>query len=131
MSEKVKEITNKSDKKIVPIINAIKNKKNKFVKSRKMFNKIYNKYIDKLKGMDEDYIVNDNCTGCGICKDICPVENIEIINRIPKFKHNCEQCVACIQYCPQKAINYKNLTQDRRRYTNPEISYKELMERNK
>ncbi|MDR2784019.1 MAG: EFR1 family ferrodoxin [Treponema sp.] len=131
MSGKVKEITNKSDKKIVPVINAIKNKKDKRVKSKKIFDKIYNKYIDKLKSMDKDYIVSDNCTGCKICKNICPAKNIEIINGIPHFGHNCEQCVACIQYCPQKAINYKNLTQNRTRYTNPEISCKELMERNK
>jgi MinD superfamily P-loop ATPase len=80
--------------------------------------------------MDRDYIVDGNCTGCGICKMVCPVKNIEIMNGKPNFKHNCEQCVACIQYCPQRAINYKNLTQKRRRYTNPKINYKELSERN-
>jgi hypothetical protein len=32
--------------------------------------------------------------------------------------------------CPQKAINYKNLTQNRGRYTNPEIDYRELSEYN-
>ncbi|MDR2096956.1 MAG: EFR1 family ferrodoxin [Spirochaetaceae bacterium] len=131
MSERVKEITNKSDKKILTVINAIKNRKNNHVKSRKIFSIVYHNYIDKLKDMDKDYIVSDNCIGCGICKDICPAGNIEIINGIPNFKHNCEQCVACIQYCPQKAINYKDLTQKRKRYTNPEISYKELIERNR
>jgi hypothetical protein len=44
-----------------------------------MFNKIYKKY------MDEDYIVSDNCMRYRICKDICTVRNIGIINEIPNF----------------------------------------------
>jgi MinD superfamily P-loop ATPase len=78
----------------------------------------------------KDYNVNDNCIGCGICKEVCSVKNIEIINKKPIFGNNCECCVACIQYCPRKAINYKNKTQKRKRYTHPEINYKELSEYN-
>jgi MinD superfamily P-loop ATPase len=79
---------------------------------------------------DKNYNINNNCIGCKICKEVCPVNNIEMINNKPEFQHHCEQCMACIQYCPQKAINYKEITQKRRRYTNPEINYKELAERN-
>jgi ferredoxin/flavodoxin len=131
MNKKVSKITNRSDKKMIPILNAIKNKKNKHIKkSWKKFDSFYYKYIDTLKTMDQDYNINDSCTGCGICEGICPVKNIKIISGRPNFKHSCEQCLSCIQYCPQKAINYKDLTQSRRRYTNPEITYKELLERN-
>jgi ferredoxin len=131
MSDKINEITEKSNKNIIPIVNAIKNKENNIIrKSNKLFTIVYNKNIDNFRDMDRDYIVDNNCTGCEICRMVCPVKNIEIINKMPNFRHNCEQCVACIQYCPQKAINYKNLTQNRSRYTNPEISYKELSEMN-
>jgi ferredoxin/flavodoxin len=131
MSNKVNEITKKSDKDIIPIINSIKNKKNNFIsKTNKLFSMVYNKNIYNFKTMDKDYIIENNCTGCGICKAVCSVKNIEIIGGKPNFKHNCEQCVACIQYCPQRAINYKNLTQNRGRYTNPDINFKELSERN-
>jgi MinD superfamily P-loop ATPase len=68
--------------------------------------------------------------GLSQLSEVCPIKNITIINKSPIFNHHCEQCVVCIQFCPQKAINYKNATQKRRRYTNPEISYKELAERN-
>ena len=83
-------------------------------------------FVKKVSNMDKNYSVNNSCTGCGICKIVCPVRNIELENKKPVFSGNCEQCVACIQYCPTKALNYKNSTQKRRRYTNPEIDYKEL-----
>jgi ferredoxin len=131
MSDKIDGITKKSNKNIVPIVNAIKSKKSNTIKTtKKLFSAIYNKNINTFKDMDRDYIVDNDCTGCEICRMVCPVQNIEIINKRPNFKHNCEQCVACIQYCPQRAINYRGLTRGRRRYTNPEISYKELSEMN-
>jgi ferredoxin len=132
MSKKINKITNKSDKKLIPIINSIKNRKNNKVnRLMKIFSFINKDFIKKVSAMDKDYSVNDNCTGCGICKEVCPVKNIEIINNRPQFSHHCENCIACIQFCPQRAINYKNATQNRGRYTNPAISYKELSERNK
>ena len=131
MSEKIDEITKKSNEKLVPIIDSIKMRKNnKINKSTKIFSFINKGFIKKVAGMDKDFTINNNCTGCGICKEVCPVKNIELVNNKPQYSHHCEQCVACIQYCPQKAINYKNVTQTRRRYTNPEINYKELSEYN-
>lgn len=83
-------------------------------------------YAKKGKG----FHVSDDCIGCGICEKVCPVSNIKMENNKPGFHHNCEQCMACVQWCPKKAINYKNKTQNRGRYTNPSISVKELIEYN-
>jgi len=127
MSKEVNKITEKSDKNLVPIINSIKNRENNKVnRLTKIFSFINKDFIKRVSTMDKDYNVNNNCTGCGICKEVCPVKNIELTNNKPQFNHNCENCTACIQFCPQKAINYKNATQNRRRYTNPGISYKEF-----
>ena len=132
MSKKINEITKKSNEKLIPIINSIKMKKNNRVnKLTKIFEFINKDFIKKVSNMDKDYTVNDNCTGCTICEKVCPVKNIEMINNKPQYKHHCENCIACIQFCPQKAINYKNATQNRRRYTNPEVNYMELFEYNK
>ena len=132
MSEKINEITEKSNEQLAPIIKSIKAKENNRVnKFTKIFEFINKGFIKKVSNMDEDYVVGNNCTGCTICEQVCPVKNIEIVNKKPQFKHHCENCVACIQFCPEKALNYKNITQNRRRYTNPEISYKELSEYNK
>jgi ferredoxin/flavodoxin len=127
MSEKVEEITRTSNENLIPIIAAIKVKKNNSInKLTGMFKFINRNFIAKVSEMDEDFTVNDDCTGCGICEEVCPVKNIEMTGGKPQYKHHCEQCLACLQFCPQRAINYKNATQTRRRYTNPEISHKEL-----
>jgi ferredoxin len=132
MSEKVDEITHKSNEELVPIVNAIKTRKNnKVSKLTGIFKFVNNNFIAKVSDMDKDFTVNNTCIGCGICKEVCPVKNIEMANNKPQYMHHCEQCVACIQYCPQRAINYKDVTQGRRRYTNPEINYKELSTCNK
>jgi ferredoxin len=113
------------------VIYSIKNKENKNIKGTNVLMKIVsNSFLKNVNTTDKYYNVNGNCIGCGICKEVCPVKNIEIINKIPNFKHKCEQCMACIQYCPKEAINYKNVTQKRSRYVNPNINYKELVEKN-
>ncbi len=71
---------------------------------------------------DKGFNVSDACNGCGTCAVVCPVANIAMKNQKPSFQHDCEQCMACVQWCPKQAINYKNKTQSRRRYTNPSIS---------
>jgi ferredoxin/flavodoxin len=120
----------RADKKLSLIISDIKNRKNnKIKKPNKKVEQIYQNAIQTIS-LVQDYNINDNCIGCGTCKDVCPVRNIEIINKKPVFNNKCECCVACIQYCPRQAINYKDKTQKRKRYTHPEISYKELSEYN-
>jgi len=69
---------------------------------------------------------NSKCTGCGICSKICPAENIEIINRKPSWGNHCEQCLACLHWCPKEAIQYKNDSLNKERYHNPHIKVQEL-----
>jgi len=47
-------------------------------------------------------------------------------NGKPEWQRHCEHCVACISWCPEKAINYGNKTQDRRRYRNPLVTVEEF-----
>jgi ferredoxin len=132
MSKKVDEITAISNAKLIPLIDSIKRKKKNSVnRLTRVFKSMNEKFVKEASNMDENFTVSNDCTGCGVCEKVCPVKNIEMADNKPRYKHHCEQCVACIQFCPKKAINYKDVTQNRRRYTNPEINFKELYEYNK
>lgn len=109
------------------IILDVSNRKQQLVKrGNGLIRSYYRAQMSKIARKDSGYQVDENCTSCGICKKVCPVDNIIMISGKPTFQHHCEQCVACIQYCPVKAINYKNKTQKRTRYMHPEISWQEL-----
>jgi ferredoxin len=69
---------------------------------------------------------DENCNGCGTCARICPAENITIQDKRPLWHHQCEYCLACMQWCPSLAIQYANRTQKRGRYHHPDIGVKEL-----
>jgi ferredoxin len=79
-----------------------------------------------LASKDCCFTVSDDCVNCGMCAKICPVGNIELAYGKPAFRHGCEQCMACIQWCPQRAINYGNKTQKRRRYHHPAVKAEDL-----
>lgn len=68
-----------------------------------------------------------SCSSCGICEKVCPVDNIVMKNGKPKWGRHCTQCMACINWCPQRCIDYTPITKKRQRYTNPEITLKELL----
>jgi ferredoxin len=48
----------------------------------------------------------EKCISCGICEKVCPVNNIQLENGTPIWKHNCEMCFACDEWCPHKAIHH-------------------------
>jgi ferredoxin len=128
MRDTVEEETKKSEIDFEPILRAIKNREINQVPGIKPIEEIaYRVWIKLPSNIDKNYTVSDDCIKCGICEKVCPVGNIGLNEAgIPYFKHNCEQCMACIQFCPKKAINYKDKTQNRKRYTHPAIKYTDL-----
>lgn len=73
--------------------------------------------------------ITDACNHCGICSLVCPADNIELVDGKPLFRHQCEACMACIQYCPTLALNYKNRTKGKERYHHPNIKPEDLFHR--
>jgi ferredoxin/flavodoxin len=128
MADTVAEETRQSDLALGPIIQDIKNRAtNKVARWEPLQEVAYRSLIAFVHDMDRHYTVSDACTGCGICEKVCPVDNISPDGAgRPLFHHRCEQCVACIQFCPTRAINYKDRTQGRRRYTHPAIKFTDL-----
>jgi len=94
----------------------------------KLSNKSSIKELEKFKKKDEEFRVNDKCIHCKVCNNICPVNNIDISAGKPIWRNNCEQCMACIQWCPVEAIDYSDKTQNRKRYSNPEIKANDLIQ---
>ncbi len=88
---------------------------------------MYPRFIRGVHEADRKFSVDDRCTACGTCAEVCPVGNIRIEGDRPVWLHHCEQCMACIQLCPTDAIQ-AGKTEGRRRYRNPEIAVGMLKE---
>jgi ferredoxin len=73
-----------------------------------------------VPGDDKKFFIDENCDGCGICKRVCPVKNIEIKGGKPVWLHKCEQCGSCFNWCPKKALHGKNLAA-RTYHLNPNV----------
>ena len=70
---------------------------------------------------DRFFRVDANCNGCGLCAEVCPVGDIEMVDGKPEWKGRCEQCYACFHWCPQNAVQYGRSARVRR-YHHPKTS---------
>jgi ferredoxin len=86
------------------------------------------KIIHDTRPLDRDFNAGERCNGCGVCKKVCPVQNIRLVNKKPEYMHNCQRFMACMQYCPQQAIQYKGKYISKVRYYHPVISINEIAE---
>lgn len=86
---------------------------------------LINPLFDKYGINTKKFYANDNCIGCGICKKVCNTQNIKLDVK-PIWGENCNQCLACINLCPVKAIQYGKGTEKKGRYKNPNININEL-----
>ncbi|MCF0138107.1 MAG: flavodoxin [Oscillospiraceae bacterium] len=62
------------------------------------------------------FTVNNACVSCGLCAGNCPLHNIDIVDRAPKWGNDCIHCLSCICVCPKSAIEYGKSTKGRRRH---------------
>ena len=77
--------------------------------------------MESVQLMDAGFFSDGNCVGCGTCAAVCPVENIIMTADGPTWQHHCEQCFACLQWCPQSALQFRNGTVGRKRYHHPAV----------
>ncbi|MDO4155070.1 MAG: EFR1 family ferrodoxin [Clostridia bacterium] len=76
--------------------------------------------------------ITENCTGCTVCSQICPLGNIAVdAGRAHRLHKTCAFCLACIQNCPQKAITLRSEKNPNARYRNEHISLEEIIRANK
>ncbi|MFQ3620355.1 MAG: EFR1 family ferrodoxin [Spirochaetales bacterium] len=87
----------------------------------------YRMSAPQVSSMDKNFLVENSCTSCGLCAQLCPVKNITLIKGRPTWNHRCEQCLACLQFCPVEAIQFGKKTKGRKRYHHPEITVQDLL----
>lgn len=69
------------------------------------------------------FYATEDCTGCGLCEELCPCQAIKLTDGKPKWvKINCTLCLGCLHRCPAQAIQYGKKTEQRGRYLNPNVS---------
>jgi ferredoxin len=96
-----------------------------------LFSGIYKVSYRHVQKMDKNFWADEKCNHCGICSKICPANNIEMIDEKPVWLHRCEQCFACLQWCPQEAIQYGEKTAQYPRYRHPEVTLEDMLEQTK
>ncbi|MBU4199108.1 MAG: EFR1 family ferrodoxin [Verrucomicrobia bacterium] len=83
--------------------------------------------IGQFRKADKKFWVESTCRECGLCAKVCPVDNIKLVDKKPTWLHRCEQCMACLQWCPVQAIQYGQVTKNRKRYHHPQSQAKDFI----
>ncbi|MCL1804093.1 MAG: 4Fe-4S dicluster domain-containing protein [Eubacteriaceae bacterium] len=117
----------KADTDLARIISDIKERKeSKAIRPSIVLSAMHNRQALGFAEKDKGYTVSEECNSCAVCSSVCPAGNIKMVDGLPEFGHKCEQCMACIHWCPLKAINYQGKTESRNRYTHPAIKASQL-----
>jgi ferredoxin len=85
-------------------------------------------FDDAVKLIDQSFAADNKCNGCGICAQVCPVDNIEIVDRRPVWQHHCESCLSCFVWCPQSAISGGILSGKTERYHHPDVTLPDMLQ---
>lgn len=86
--------------------------KNSIYKMTKIAEKMYLKSGTSTK----KFYTTDACIGCGACVNMCPMNNIKLVDNKPQWIGNCSHCTACLNRCPKHAVEVGNKTQGKIRY---------------
>ncbi len=58
-------------------------------------------------------LITEECTGCGICADVCPHEAIQLTREMAypePVPLACVGCLDCVAQCPFDAIEVRDLS---------------------
>lgn len=121
----------RAEEKITAIAAAVARREQRPVEKGPLWQNILFTWLNRLAfphvpSMDKRFWVDDRCNFCGICKTVCPCGNIELQAGRPLWLHHCEQCLACIQWCPSEAIQFGKKTPRYERYHHPEVKLSDM-----
>jgi ferredoxin len=85
-----------------------------------------------VKGWDSlGFYADKTCNSCGICSNVCPVNNISLVDGKPCWDDHCLNCFACFHWCPQQSIQIANLTKKMNRYHHPDVKLIKIVNQKK
>ncbi len=116
-AEKIAEIVKTNQKKI---------EKDHFI-TIKLSKGSHNRWLERVSAIDKHFSVDDRCNSCGICEKVCPVNNVRLVDGKPQWNHQCQECLACLHFCPQIAIQVNKKTEKQGRYHHPEVNVKDII----
>lgn len=60
----------------------------------------------RLKKSYRNFSCADTCTACGTCAAVCPVRNVQQSDGKPAWQERCQECLACLHFCPTQSIEF-------------------------
>lgn len=120
MPEEAKEIIRKAEPAIQEATQAVRDGKEFPLPRRNGYDRfmscVVNPVFYRFFVKADHFYAKDTCNGCGKCKRLCPLNNIELKNGKPIWGRSCTHCMACISYCPMQAIEYGKKSEGKPRY---------------
>lgn len=79
-------------------------------------------------GIQHNFYANEKCTGCGTCEKVCLSKKIKMSGGKPIWQKDvkCFKCYACLNYCPNQAVQIKGQTEKNGRYSHPYAAASEI-----
>ena len=93
---------------------------------KKLSKSLHLNFKEMIPIADKSFQSNEKCNGCGICAQICPVNNIKLVNSRPVWQHHCENCFACYIWCPSGSI-HGDIVSYAEHYHHPNIKISDML----
>lgn len=88
-----------------------------------IFLRLISLVVPLLQGAKKDngFYADFKCIGCGTCEKVCLSGKIKIMDNKPIWQKDvkCYDCVACVNYCPERSIQMNSKTEKFERYSHP------------
>lgn len=78
--------------------------------------------------MQQKFYADEKCAGCGTCAKVCLSKKIIMKDGRPFWQKEvkCFKCYACLNFCPNKAVQIKGYTENKGRYSHPFASIEDI-----